>query len=76
MWRDYAHRLEAYMVEQQAKNDAKFAELEAKNEALSRAFERRSEQRAKMPPPPKPCWVSPSSVIRDEARPGLRAPAS
>lgn len=42
------------MVEQQAKNDAKFAELEAKNEALSRAFERRSEQRAKMPPPPKP----------------------
>lgn len=42
------------MVEQQAKNDAKFAELEAKNEALTRAFERRSEQRAKMPPPPKP----------------------
>jgi len=30
-WRDYAHRLEAYMLEQQTKNDAKFAELEAKN---------------------------------------------
>lgn len=42
------------MLEQQKKNDAKFAELEAKNEALTRAFERRSEQRAKMPPPPKP----------------------
>ena len=42
------------MVEQQTRNDAKFAELEAKNEALTRAFERRSEQRAKMPPPPKP----------------------
>lgn len=42
------------MLEQQTKNDAKFAELEAKNEALTRAFERRSEQRAKMPPPPKP----------------------
>lgn len=42
------------MVEQQARNDAKFAELEAKNEALTRAFERRSEQKAKMPPLPKP----------------------
>lgn len=39
---------------QQARTDARFAELEAKNEALTRAFERRSEQRAKMPPPPKP----------------------
>lgn len=42
------------MREQQVKTDARFAELEAKNEALTRAFERRSEQRAKMPPPPKP----------------------
>jgi hypothetical protein len=40
--------------EQQVKTDARFAELEAKNEALTRASERRSEQRAKMPPPPKP----------------------
>jgi transposase len=62
-WRDYALTLQAWAADEaakaearQAKIEAKLVELEAANEALKRAFERRSENTGKMPkllPPPR-----------------------
>ena len=62
-WRDYALKLQDWAAGEakkaearQAKIEAKLAELEAANEALKRAFERRSENTGKMPklrPPPR-----------------------
>lgn len=62
-WRDYALKLQEWAADEakkaearQAKIEAKLTELEAANEALKRAFERRSENTGKMPklrPPPR-----------------------